>query len=63
MARVASEFLAFLISGRSEKIYRVVRPVSRWLAQPLKYADRWLDTHPMAYTIPSGVWARARRHT
>lgn len=62
MAWVASEFLAFLVSGRSEKVYRVVRPVSGWLAQPIKYADRWLDTHPMAYTIPSGVWALARRH-
>jgi SAM-dependent methyltransferase len=61
MAWVASEFLAFLVSGRSEKVYRVVRPVSGWLTLPIKYADRWLDTHPMAHTIPSGVWALARR--
>jgi SAM-dependent methyltransferase len=61
MAWIAAEFLAFLVSGRSEKLYRMARPVSRWLAQPIKYADRWLDTHPMAHTIPSGVWARAQR--
>jgi len=61
MAWVAAEFLAFLVSGRSERVYRLVRPVSRWVTQPIKYADRWLDTHPMAHTIPSGVWARGRR--
>ena len=61
MAWVAAEFLAFLVSGRSEKVYRLARPVSRWVTLPIKYADRWLDVHPMAHTIPSGVWARARR--
>jgi SAM-dependent methyltransferase len=61
MAWIAAEFLAFLVSGRSERVYRLARPISRWVTQPLKYADRWLDTHPMAHTIPSGVWARARR--
>jgi SAM-dependent methyltransferase len=61
MAWVTAEFLAFLVSGRSERVYRLARPALRWLVQPIKYADRWLDGHPMAYTIPSGVWARARR--
>ena len=61
MAWVTAEFFAFLVSGRSENVYRLARPIFRWVAQPIKYADRWLDTHPMAYTIPSGVWARARR--
>jgi SAM-dependent methyltransferase len=61
MAWVTAEFLSFLVSGRSEKAYRLARPIFRWVVQPLKYADRWLDGHPMAYTIPSGVWARARR--
>ena len=61
MAWIAAEFLAFLVSGRSERAYRLARPVSRVITQPIKYADRWLDSHPMAYTIPSGVWARARR--
>jgi SAM-dependent methyltransferase len=44
MAWIAAEFLAFLISGHSERVYRLARPVSRWLTQPIKYADRWLDT-------------------
>lgn len=61
MAWVAAEFLAFLVSGRSERAYRLARPVARWVTQPVKYADRWLDAHPMAHTIASGVWARARR--
>ena len=61
MAWISAEFMAFLVSGRSENIYRLARPVTRWLAQPIKYADRWLDTHPMAHVIPSAVWARARR--
>jgi SAM-dependent methyltransferase len=61
MAWVAAEFFALLVSGRSERIYRLARPVSRLLTLPVKYADRWLDTHPMAHTIPSGVWARAVR--
>jgi SAM-dependent methyltransferase len=61
MAWVSAEFLSFLVSGRSEKVYRLARPLFRWLVQPIKYADRWLDGHPMAYTIPSGVWVRARR--
>jgi SAM-dependent methyltransferase len=61
MAWITAEFFAFLVSGRSENVYRLARPIFRWLVQPIKYADRWLDTHPMAYTIPSGVWARARR--
>jgi SAM-dependent methyltransferase len=61
MAWVTAEFLAFLVSGRSERVYRLARPMFRWVVQPVKYADRWLDNHPMAYTIPSGVWAQARR--
>lgn len=61
MAWVTAEFLAFAVSGRSERIYRVARPACRLLAQPLKYTDRWLDGHPLASTLASGVWARARR--
>jgi SAM-dependent methyltransferase len=61
MTWISSEFLALLVSGRSEKVYRLARPVARWVVQPLKFADRWLDVHPMAYTIPSGVWARGTR--
>lgn len=61
-AWVASEFLALLVSGRSARAYRVAKLVTTWLANPLKYADLWLEGHPMAYAIPSAVWVRARRH-
>jgi SAM-dependent methyltransferase/uncharacterized protein YbaR (Trm112 family) len=59
MAWVAAEFLALLLSGRSATGYRLARVATRWLAAPLKYADRWLDGHPMGYTVASGVWVRA----
>ena len=61
MAWVAAEFLALLLSGRSATGYRLARVATRWVASPLKYADRWLDRHPMAYTVASGVWVRANR--
>jgi SAM-dependent methyltransferase/uncharacterized protein YbaR (Trm112 family) len=61
MAWVTAEFLALLLSGRSATGYRLARVATRWLAAPLKYADRWLDQHPMAYTVASGVWVRASR--
>jgi len=61
MAWVATEFLALLLSGRSATGYRLARLATRWVAAPLKYADRWLDRHPMAYTVASGVWVRASR--
>jgi uncharacterized protein YbaR (Trm112 family) len=60
-AWVASEFLALLVSGRSAGGYRLAKLVTSWIAAPLKYADAWLESHPMAYTIPSAVWAIARR--
>lgn len=58
---VLSEFLALLVSGRSAKAYRLARLATTWLALPLKYADAWLERHPMAYVIPSAVWAIGRR--
>jgi SAM-dependent methyltransferase len=58
---VGSEFLALLLSGRSERAYRLLRPFTGWLLTPVKYADAWLDRHPMAYTVASAVWVRARR--
>ena len=61
MAWIAAEYLAFLVSGRSPAIYRLARPISRWITQPLKYTDLWLDGHSMAYMIATGVWAWARR--
>jgi len=61
MAWVAAEFLALLASGRSTSVYRFTRAITRWLAVPIKYSDRWLDGHPMAYVVASGVWVVARR--
>lgn len=58
---VASEFLALLLSGRSGRAYRLLRPIAGWLVSPVRFADAWLDQHPMAYTIASAVWVRARR--
>jgi SAM-dependent methyltransferase len=60
-AWIAAEFLALLLSGRSGGAYRLLRPLTGWLAMPIKFADGWLDRHPMAYTIASAVWVRARR--
>jgi SAM-dependent methyltransferase len=58
---VGAEFLALLFSGRSERAYRLLRPMTGWLVTPVKFADAWLDRHPLAYTIASAVWVRARR--
>jgi len=58
---VGAEFLALLLSGRSGRFYRLLRPVTGWLMSPVKLADAWLDQHPLAYTIASAVWVRARR--
>jgi SAM-dependent methyltransferase len=58
---VGAEFLALLLSGRSGRAYRLLRPVTGWLLTPVKFADAWLDQHPMAYTVASAVWVRARR--
>jgi SAM-dependent methyltransferase/uncharacterized protein YbaR (Trm112 family) len=62
-AWVVSEFLALLVSGRSARVYRFARLATAWLALPLKYADAWLERHPMAYVIPSAVWAIGRRQS
>jgi SAM-dependent methyltransferase/uncharacterized protein YbaR (Trm112 family) len=60
MAWIASEFLALLVSGRSALGYRIARNISGIVVSPIKYADRWLATHPYANRIPSAVWVRAR---
>lgn|SRR5829696_2045805 len=60
MAWISSEFLALLFSFQSARAYRLVRLLTSWLSWPLKFADLWLERHPMAYTIASGVWATAR---
>jgi len=61
MAWVTAEFLALLFSGRSGTAYKLARLLTTWIAQPLKYADLWLDRHPMAFVLASGVWARGRK--
>jgi SAM-dependent methyltransferase len=61
MTWVLAEFLALLLSGRSERAYRYARLLTSFVALPLKYADVWLDRHPMAHVIASGVWVRGRR--
>jgi uncharacterized protein YbaR (Trm112 family) len=61
MAGMTAEFLALLLSGRSATAYRFARLATTWIALPIKYADAWLDRHPMAFVIASGVWAKARR--
>lgn len=57
---IGAEFLALLFSGRSERAYRLLRPLTGWLLWPVKLADAWLDRHPMAYTAASAVWVRAK---
>jgi SAM-dependent methyltransferase len=60
-AWIAAEFLALLLSGRSGGAYRLLKPLTGWIATPIKFADAWLERHPMAYTIASAVWVSARR--
>ena len=60
MAWITSEFLALLVSGRSAFAYRVARKMTSLIAVPIKYADYWLEGHPMASRIPSAVWVIAR---
>jgi uncharacterized protein YbaR (Trm112 family) len=60
-AWIGGEYLALALSGRSERAYRRLRPLMRAAASPIKYADRWLDTHPLASTASSGVWVRAHK--
>jgi predicted SAM-dependent methyltransferase len=61
MAWITAEFLALLLSGRSAAAYRFARLATTWLALPIKYADVWLERHPMSFVVASGVWAEARR--
>lgn len=59
-AWIGSHFVALLVSGRSNRLYRGARIVTDLLFVPVKYADEWLDSHPDATLIASGVWAIAR---
>ena len=53
---VLAEFLALLVSFRSRKLYKLALLVTTFLAWPIKFLDRFLDKHPMARVIASGVW-------
>ena len=59
-AWIGSHFVAMLVSGRSNRVYRGARIATDLLFVPLKYADEWLDRHPDATLIASGVWTIAR---
>jgi SAM-dependent methyltransferase len=58
---IFSHFLAMLVSGRSDTVYRAARVLLDPLVSLLRFADRWLDRHPRATVIASGVWAHARK--
>lgn len=59
-AWIFADFLALLLSGRSASGYRAARLLTRFVAAPIRHADRWLESHPMANVVASGVWARGR---
>jgi SAM-dependent methyltransferase len=63
MAWVTAEFVALLLSGRSALAYRVIRPFAAWASSPIRFADVWLERHPMASRMPSAVWVVARKRT
>jgi SAM-dependent methyltransferase len=61
MTWISAHYLALLLSGRSSRLYRVARLVCDILTNPIRFTDRWLDGHPNASLIASGVWVRARK--
>lgn len=61
VAWIGAHFLAMLLSGRSDRAYRGARIVTDLVFLPVKFADRWLEGHPRATLIASGVWAVAER--
>ncbi|MBA3375788.1 MAG: class I SAM-dependent methyltransferase [Actinobacteria bacterium] len=56
LAWILAEFLALLVSFRSDKVYRFARLATTFVAWPLKFLDRLLDRHPKAHVIASEVW-------
>ena len=57
MSWVTGEFLTLVLSGPRGRGRRVVRPLAGLLSAPIRLLDEWLDGHPHAATIASGVWA------
>lgn len=60
MGWIAAEFLAMLLSGRSARVYGLVRPLADLITAPLRFLDEVLDRHPMAGNVASGVFVIAR---
>jgi SAM-dependent methyltransferase len=61
ISAISAEYLALLLSGKSPNAFRLLRLLTSWLVLPLKFTDRWLDTHPMAFVIASGVYAEVEK--
>jgi uncharacterized protein YbaR (Trm112 family) len=61
VAWIGAHFVAMLVSGRSDRAYRAARILTDVAFLPVKFADRWLDRHPRADLIASGVWSIATK--
>jgi SAM-dependent methyltransferase len=61
MAWVASEYLALLVSGSSSQAFVHARKLTPFLVGWIRRTDFWLDRHPDAHVIASGVWAIGRK--
>jgi len=60
MLWVLQEWLALVLSFGSERLYRLLVPVT-WILSPLKWLDWILDRHSSAYVIASGFVIEARK--
>jgi SAM-dependent methyltransferase len=58
---ISAHCLAMLFTGRSNRGYRAARYVFAFLLSPIRYADRWLESHPSAHVVASGVWVIAEK--
>jgi SAM-dependent methyltransferase len=56
VAWIMAEFLGLLLSVPRGVGYRYARRLGLFIAWPLRFADRWLDRHPHADRIASGVY-------
>lgn len=60
-AWILADFLALALSLNNVRAYRVIRLATRVLVVPLKYLDRYLESHPLGDVICGGVWIQATR--
>ena len=58
---ISTHFFAMLLSGNNPKAYRIARVLVTPIIAPVRFLDRWLERHPSAHVIASGVWAVGRR--